>query len=103
MNSTTNNTVILVGNLGNDPIEKGGGAVELRMCTERGRGISAKQEWHTVKAFGELGQNCLRFLKKGRKVGVIGRLTYFVTDATKTEDNKSRAIAEVVADQVDFL
>jgi single-strand DNA-binding protein len=103
MNASSTNTVILQGNLGGDPVEKAGGCVEMRLCTTYGRGVQERTEWHTIKVFGTLGSQCAKFLMRGRRIGVIGRLTYFVTDPTKTLDGTKSTYAEVVADQVDFL
>ena len=103
MNLSTNNLVILRGNLGQDPDIKSGGCVELRLCTTQGRGDKEVREWHTIKAFGQLGDLCAKFLKKGRGVGIVGRLTYFETEPEKTVDGSKRKYAEIVADQVDFL
>lgn len=103
MNATSNNTIVLVGHLGGDPAPKAGGCVEMRLCTTRGRKDAQIREWHTIKAFGELGSLCAKFLKKGRQIGVVGRLQYFETDPTKTQDGTKSVYAEIVADQIDFL
>lgn len=102
-NSNTSNLVLLRGNLGQDPQIKSGGCVELRLCTQRGRGDRAVREWHTVKVFGKQAELVAKYKKKGHALGVVGRLTYFTTDATRTKDGQSHTYAEIVADVIDFL
>ncbi|UYY60120.1 single-stranded DNA-binding protein [Sphingomonas sp. S2-65] len=80
------NKVILVGNLGRDPesrsFQNGGKVVELRIATsetwkDRTTGErKEKTEWHTVKIFNEgLANVAERFLRKGSKVYIEGKLT----------------------------
>jgi single-stranded DNA-binding protein len=101
-NATTDNLVVLRGNLGQDPQQRAGGCVELRLCTQRGRGERLVREWHTIKVFGKQAELVMKWKKKGHALGVIGRLTYFVTDATRTKDGQSKVYAEIVADVIDF-
>lgn len=102
-NASTNNLVMLRGNLGQDPEQKSGGCVELRLCTTRGRGDKVEREWHTIKVFGRQAELTAKYKKKGHALGVVGRLTYFVTDASRTKDGQSKVYAEIIADVVDFL
>jgi single-strand DNA-binding protein len=79
------NKVILIGNLGRDPEVKsfanGGMVCNLRIATsetwkDRNTGERReKTEWHSVAIFNEaVAKNAERFLKKGSKVYVEGRL-----------------------------
>src|SRR3954447_16128512 len=53
-----------------------------------------------VTAFGTLADNCGRYLQKGRRVAVAGRLEY----SEWTDDKQGKhSKHEVIADQVDFL
>jgi single-strand DNA-binding protein len=81
----TVNKVILIGNLGQDPEVKnfanGGMVCNLRIATsetwkDRNTGErKEKTEWHSVAIFNEaVAKNAERFLKKGSKVYVEGRL-----------------------------
>ena len=77
------NKVFLIGNLGSDPesraTQDGRPVVRLRMATNRcwtqpDGEARDETEWHDVKVFGAQGENCLRFLTRGRQVFVEGRL-----------------------------
>lgn len=53
-----------------------------------------------VKVFGALGENVAKFVRKGHRVAVVGRIqqrTYMAKDGSK------RSIYEVLADSVEFL
>jgi len=73
------NKAILIGNLGRDP-EGFNGGCRLALATDEsykdkntGQMVS-KVEWHSITAFGKLGEICMNYLKKGSKVYVEGRL-----------------------------
>lgn len=87
------NKVILVARLGQDPILKTFGNTtlcELRVVTEKGRGDDKKVEWHTVKCFGVLAEQCNKFLKSGRMVFVLGEInSRMVNDKKYTDINAS--------------
>lgn len=58
-------------------------------------------EFHSVVAWGKLGEICQQYLKKGSKVYVEGRLqTRFWTDA---KSNVRRSRTEVIADDLIML
>lgn len=92
------NKVILLGRLGDDPkITKYADVkvCSLRMATERGRGENKVTEWHNVKCFNQLAEQCGQFLKKGRMVYIEGMIQ------TKTVDDKK--FIDIVADVVQFI
>ena len=79
------NKVILVGNLGADPVAKsfqnGGKVVNLRIATsetwkDKGSGERKERtEWHSVAIFSEgLGRVAEQYLRKGSKVYIEGQL-----------------------------
>lgn len=78
------NRVVLVGNLGADPeirrTQDGKPIANLRVATserwrDRNTGESKeKTEWHTVVIFGPLAEIAEKFLKKGSKVYLEGKL-----------------------------
>lgn len=78
------NRVVLVGNLGADPeirrTQDGKPIANLRIATserwrDRNTGESKeKTEWHTVVIFGPLAEIAEKFLKKGSKVYLEGKL-----------------------------
>ena len=78
------NKVILVGNLGDEPIIRytgdGKAIANLRVATSEswtdkstGQKVE-KTEWHRVVVFGQLADICQRFLHKGSKVYLEGKL-----------------------------
>ena len=79
------NKVIIVGNLGADPVSKsfqnGGKVVNLRIATsdtwkDKATGErKEKTEWHSVAIFSEaLGRVAEQYLRKGSKVYIEGKL-----------------------------
>jgi single-strand DNA-binding protein len=102
------NRVFLTGNLTKDP--------ELRTTKDgipvcaftvavnrRKQGAEAGQpeaDFFRVSAWRQLGENCNRFLGKGRKVGVVGTLTL---QTYTGNDGQQRSSLEVQADEVEFL
>lgn len=63
-------------------------------------GKEAGSSFFTIKCFSKVGENVSKFVRKGHKVAVQGRIeqrTYLAKDGSK------RAIYEVLADSVEFL
>jgi single-strand DNA-binding protein len=98
------NKVILIGNLGADPevrtFGNGGKVANLRIATsETWKDASSgerkeKTEWHTVAVFGDgLVGICERFLKKGSKVYLEGKLA---TRKWQDQSGADRYSTEVV-------
>jgi len=98
------NKVILIGNLGADPevkTTKGGKSVaELRLATSMGSGDDSKTEWHRVVVWDKSADNAAKYLAKGSKVYVEGRLQ---TRSYEDNDGNTRYVTEVVAHQLTFL
>lgn len=56
-------------------------------------------DFFNVNAWRTLGENCAKFLDKGRKVAVVGRVSL----RTWEKDGKHGASLEILADEVEFL
>lgn len=56
-------------------------------------------DYFNVSAWRGLGENCAKFLEKGRKVCVVGRVSL----RTWETETKHGASLEVLADEVEFL
>ena len=56
--------------------------------------------YFTVSVFGAQGENCARFLTKGRAVAIDGRLRWRQWDA---QDGTKREAVDVVAETVQFI
>tara|TARA_B100000678_G_C18180561_1_gene490997 strand:+ start:573 stop:1019 length:447 start_codon:yes stop_codon:yes gene_type:complete len=96
------NKVMLIGNLGADPeirsFQNGGKVANLRLATtERWKKDGQQQErteWHTVAVFSEgLVSVCERFLRKGSKVYIEGKLR---TRKWQDQQGQDRYSTEVV-------
>lgn len=97
------NKVTLIGNLGSDPdtreTKSGDAVVNFRMATSwRGSGEEVTT-WHNVVAFGKLAANVGKFMKKGSKVYVDGR----ISERTYEKDGATKYITEIVANDIRFL
>jgi single-strand DNA-binding protein len=104
------NRVVLVGNLTRDPelksLPSGSSVCDLRMAVNFRRKNQQTGEWieepnyFTVSVFGAQGENCARFLTKGRPVAIDGRLRWRQWDA---QDGTKREAVDIVADTVQFI
>lgn len=103
------NRVMLIGNLGQDPelrYTQGGQAVlNMRIATtesfvNRDRERQERTEWHTVVMWGKRGESLAKFLSKGSRIAVEGRLQ---TRSWEAKDGGKRYTTEVVATNVILL
>jgi single-strand DNA-binding protein len=105
------NRVILTGNLTKDPElravgSSGNQVCELRVaCNGRRRDASGnwvdKPNYFDVSVWGPQGENCARFLAKGRGVAIDGRLDW--REWTDKESGKNRQHVGIIADSVQFI
>lgn len=95
MINSTINTVTIVGRLGNDvEVKKGSNSqlsARIRVATNEYTGkkdSKGKPEytvnWHNIVLFNKLAEVASKHLKKGMRVGVIGRLQYAQLADSKT-------------------
>jgi single-strand DNA-binding protein len=104
------NRVVLVGNLTKDPelrhTPSGTSVCKLRLAVNSRQKDASTGEWgekpnyFDVTVWGNQGENCAKFLAKGRAVGVDGRLDWREWEA---QDGTKRQAVEVIADTVQFL
>ncbi|MBK7955360.1 MAG: single-stranded DNA-binding protein [Candidatus Accumulibacter sp.] len=104
------NKVILVGNLGADPVIRyltSGAAVcniniatTLRSRDETSGEFKESTEWHRVVFFDKLAETAGQYLKKGRQVYVEGRLR---TKKWQDKDGHERYTTEIVAREMQML
>lgn len=95
------NQVALVGRLGSDPTKaytQSGKSVTTLSVGTQGRNDSV--EWHRVVCWNQLADNCEKYLVKGQRVAVMGRLQ---TRAWGDKDGNKRYTTEVIASHVEFL
>jgi single-strand DNA-binding protein len=103
------NRALLTGSLTRDPELRStpsGPVCALRIvCRTRGEDNASgegtvKPNFFNVAVWGGQGENCARFLSKGRPVAVDGRLDWREWTA---QDGSKREAIEIVADDVQFL
>ena len=104
------NVVVLVGNLTRDPelkaMPSGTSVCSLRVAVNDRVKDQATGEWNEkpnyfdVDVFGAMGENCARYLAKGRQVAVEGRLRW---REWETQEGQKRSAVSVVANNVQFI
>jgi single-strand DNA-binding protein len=104
------NRVIITGNLTKDPVVASIPNSPVTVCTLRvavnGRRRSASGDWEDapnyfdVSVFGPQGDNCAKYLRKGRAVAVDGRLRW--REWTNNDGQKRQGV-DIIADSVQFL
>jgi single-strand DNA-binding protein len=106
--ATNINRVVLTGNLTRDPelraLQSGTSVCKLRLaCNTRRKGASGdwedKPNYFDVTVWGAQGENCARYLSKGRPVAVDGRLEWREWE----QDGQKRQAVDIIADSVQFL
>ena len=110
MAATNINRVIITGNLTRDPelrsLPSGMSVCSLRIASNTRRKDGPSGEWvdkpnyFSVTVWGAQGENCSRFLSKGRPVAIDGRLEW---REWQGQDGAKRESVEIVADAVQFL
>jgi single-strand DNA-binding protein len=107
--ATNINRVILTGNLTRDPelrsLPSGTSVCSLRVAVNTRRKDQSgewvdKPNYFSVTVWGAQGDNCARYLSKGRPVAIDGRLEWREWEA---KDGGKRESIEIVADSVQFL
>ena len=103
------NKIIIVGNLGRDPelryTPQGTAVCNFSVATnERRRDKAGEQQdvttWFRVNAWGRQAENVSKYLSKGRRVYVEGRLH---VEEWQDRDGKTRYTLEVNASDIQFL
>jgi single-strand DNA-binding protein len=96
------NRVMLLGNLGADPelkVTQGGQALlKLRLATtetylDKNNTRQERTEWHSVTMWGKRGEALAKFLTKGERIFVEGRLQ----TSSYEKDGEKRYRTEVIA------
>jgi single-strand DNA-binding protein len=109
MAATNINRVVMTGNLTRDPelrsLPSGMSVCSLRIaCNTRRKGASGEWEdkpnYFDVTVWGAQGENCARYLTKGRPVAIDGRLEW---REYQTQDGQRRQAVDIIADSVQFL
>lgn len=104
------NKVILIGHVGQDPETreiKGGNLVaNLSLATSEsykdkntGERIE-KTEWHRLTFFGQLAELVQKFVEKGSKISVVGKLQ---TEKYEDRDGNTKYTTKILCNELYFL
>lgn len=102
------NKVIIIGNLGRDPelrhTANGTSVANFSVATserfKRANGeFEERVEWHNISVWGNLAELCEKYLRKGSKVYVEGRIQ---TDEFE-KDGEKRKFTKIIGQTVQFL
>ena len=100
------NQVIIIGNLTRDPELKYStgqnqtAACRFTVAVNEGYGDKQQTSFIPVVVFGKQGENCDKYLEKGRKVAVNGRIQ---TGSYEKQDGTKVYTTDVIASKVEFL
>ena len=102
------NKVIISANLGQKPeVRKansgnsvGNFSVATNHRVKKGDEWVDQTDWHRIVVFGKTAENCERFLDKGSKVIVEGRIQY---RSYEDKEGNQRKATEIVANNVEFM
>lgn len=102
------NKLTIIGNLTRDPESRttasGSTVCSFTVAVNRRRSSQNSNQpdadFFRVSAWNQLGENCQRYLAKGRKVAVVGRVS---VSTYQGNDGTTRASLDVMADDVEFL
>ena len=101
------NKLTIIGNLTRDPelrtTQSGISVCSFTVAVNRRRTQQNQQpeaDFFRVSAWRQLGENCAKWLVKGKKVGVVGPVS---VSTYQGNDGVTRAQLEVTAEDVEFL
>ena len=100
------NISFLIGNLSRDPEEikvENNTLCKINIAVNENytnRDGERPVQFFNVSVWGKLAENCLKYLKKGSKVGVVGKIQI---RQWEDENNVKRSAIEVIANEIEFL
>ncbi|MBQ1422461.1 MAG: single-stranded DNA-binding protein [Firmicutes bacterium] len=101
------NSVVLIGRLTRDPEVRYTSQSQMAVCSftiaidrPSRQGEERKADFPRITVFGKQAENCEKFLKKGRLVGIQGRIQ---TGSYTNKDGVTVYTTDVIADRVEFL
>lgn len=95
------NKIILIGNLTKDPAAKKTQKGDTLCYFTVAVNGKEKADFFSVSAWGTLGENCSKFLSKGSKVAVVGKLS--TSEVFSEKDGVKKTFVNVTASEVEFL
>jgi single-strand DNA-binding protein len=105
------NVVVITGNLTQDPDlrETGAGTPVCELRVANNASIKKDGEWVSkpnffqVNVWGGMAENCNKYLSKGSKVAINGRLEWQKWESEVDGEKKTNSRVVIVANQVEFL
>jgi len=101
------NSLHIIGNLTRDPelrtTPSGATVCSFTVAVNRRKTQNNQQpeaDYFRVSAWNKLGENCSKYLAKGRKVSVVGAVS---VNTYQGQDGKTYANLNVMANEVEFL
>lgn len=105
------NKVMLIGNVGQEPevryVDQGVAVARIRLATtergytlQNGTQVPDHTDWHTIKLWKGLAEYVERYVHKGDKLYVEGRIRYTSYD---DKQGQRRFATEIWADNLEFL
>lgn len=100
------NLCFIIGNLTKKPEKVQGPEKTLtRMCVAMSSNYTTADgerptQYFNVCAWGVLAENCIKYLDKGSKIAVLGKLQY---RAWEDKDGNKKNITEIVATEIEFI
>ena len=103
------NRLTIIGNLTRDPEQRttpsgatvcSFGVAVNRRSRRDAQNSQPEADFFRVSAWNQLGENCAKYLAKGRKVAVMGPVSVHTYQGN---DGQTRASLEVMANDVEFL
>jgi single-strand DNA-binding protein len=100
------NKVMLLGNLGADPelrsTSGGQSILKLRLATaesylDRDKNRQERTEWHSITVWGKRGEALAKFLEKGSRIFVEGKIR---TSSYDDKEGQKRYRTEIIADEI---
>lgn len=95
------NVVTLMGNLGKDPEYREGSVnvCKFTLAVTDGYGDKKRTDWIPVVCFNKIADNCAKYLTKGSKVYVVGK----IQTGSYEKDGRAVYTTDVIASQVGFI
>ena len=100
------NQVILIGRTTKDPelntTSSGIAVARFSLAVDRQtkKGEEKESDFFNIVCWRGLGETCAKYLKKGRKCCIVGRLE---NRSYQAQDGTNRYVTEVIATNIDFL
>lgn len=106
------NKVMLIGNVGQEPqvryLDGGTCVAQIRLATtekgytlQNGTTVPDRTDWHTVIFWRKMAETVEKYVHKGDKLYIEGKLQYRTYDDQKT--GQRRQVIEIMADSMEML